>query len=1237
MNDTQRLPPLSPAEARQIDQTCDRFEAAWKAGQRPHPEEYLVTAGGSARSALLRQLLLLDWDYRRRAGDDPRAGDYQVRFPGELALIEAVSREMTESPDSTCLGSAGPHARHSPCSGARAPDVPGEAVAATEGGSARYELLQELGQGGIGVVFRGCDRLLGRELAVKVLREDYWDHPDARRRFIEEARVGSQLQHPAIVPVYELGWFSDRRPYFTMKLVEGHTLAALLRDRNDAGQDLPRLLGIFEQVCQAMAYAHAQGVVHRDLKPANVMVGAFGEVQVMDWGFAKVLAGDGAFPGASLPEEGAAGPVQARPVRGRDGVSQSGVLMGTPAYMPPEQARGEAALIDPRADVFALGAILCEILTGRPPYVGGCAAEVCRKATEGELGNAHARLDACGADKALRELARRCLAAERPARPPDAGGVARDLTAYLASAQERLRQAQVERAAAEARAQEAGAKAKAERHARRLSLALAAAAALVLALAGAGWWWHERVQQAQDFRVAATDSKVEAALAEAIDQLHRNDWSRASAAVARARELVESGASDSWKGRVDDVRADLDMLAQIDEIRSLQAVYDYASKRFPREKALPRYAEALARYGIRAGTDPARVAARIMQRPAPVRDALVVGLDNWWLIASSRDDAARDWLGAVLQAVDTDAWRARVRQAVAQRDLRPLEELARKKDVVGQPPATLTALSWALLEWRAYDAVIALLRPAQLRYPNDVWINLDLAHALLLHRVPNHAEALRFFSVARALRPEQKIYFNLGYLLLQQADYDGVVFVSRKVIELTPESDRVGRAEAYANLGIALMRKGEWQQAEAALRKSIELNPDQFQTHFHLGAYFWGRGRVDQAIAAYEQAIRLLAAVEAEAPDSGGMAAHLWTEVAAVYLALGDARFSRKEFDAALAAYDKGIKLMPGYAGAHNARGLVLMKKNRVDEAIAAYEEAIRLDPKMGNAHYNLGNAWQRKGRLDRAIAAYSRAVEVNGDSAEVHYSLGNALLASGDLVGAAAAYGKAIKLDPKFAQVHCYWGLRLREQGRFAEALAALEQGHRLGSRSPTWGEPSAQWLKETQQLVALDAKLPGILDGSEKPATVGEQLEYAWVCYLKGLYGASVRLYADAFRVRPVPASSEQCYRAACVAALAGCGQGKDGSQLDAVERARWRRQTLDWLRADLAFWADRLDVTPHKRPAAQRALQRWQREKALAGIREPEELAKLPESERAGYLRFWADVQELLVRCLPDPPGK
>src|SRR5262249_46596648 len=150
-------------------------------------------------------------------------------------------------------------------------------------------------------------------------------------------------------------------PFITMKLVEGHTLAALLRDRADPGRDLPRFVGVFEQVCQAMAYAHSNGVVHRDLKPANVMVGTFGEVQVMDWGFAKTV-GSGQWAAGSEAE--APTPLPAHQ-------THSGVLMGTPAYMPPEQARGDTGLIDRRADVFALGGILCEILTGRPPYVGG--------------------------------------------------------------------------------------------------------------------------------------------------------------------------------------------------------------------------------------------------------------------------------------------------------------------------------------------------------------------------------------------------------------------------------------------------------------------------------------------------------------------------------------------------------------------------------------------------------------------------------------------------------------------------------------------------------------------------------------------------------------------------------------------------------------------------------------------------------------------------------------------------
>ena len=141
----------------------------------------------------------------------------------------------------------------------------------------------------MGAILRGRDSELGRELAVKILLEQHRDDPALVRRFIEEARISGQLQHPGIVPVHELGRFADARPYFTMKLVTGRTLAELLAARGKLDEELARFLGIFEQVCQTMSYAHARGVIHRDLKPGNIMVGSFGEVQLMDWGLAKVL------------------------------------------------------------------------------------------------------------------------------------------------------------------------------------------------------------------------------------------------------------------------------------------------------------------------------------------------------------------------------------------------------------------------------------------------------------------------------------------------------------------------------------------------------------------------------------------------------------------------------------------------------------------------------------------------------------------------------------------------------------------------------------------------------------------------------------------------------------------------------------------------------------------------------------------------------------------------------------
>src|SRR5262249_42311604 len=176
-----------------------------------------------------------------------------------------------------------------------------------------------------------------------------------------------RLQHPGVVPVYGLGRLAAGRPYFTMKLVQGRTLAELLAARTGPGQDRPRLLKVFEQVCQALAYAHARGVIHRDLKPANVMVGAFGEVQVMDWGLAKLLSAAPADAGSEPPADRG----DVLPTRcAAGGETQAGAVLGTPGYMAPEQARGEVDTLDARCDVFGLGALLCAILTGQPPFGG---------------------------------------------------------------------------------------------------------------------------------------------------------------------------------------------------------------------------------------------------------------------------------------------------------------------------------------------------------------------------------------------------------------------------------------------------------------------------------------------------------------------------------------------------------------------------------------------------------------------------------------------------------------------------------------------------------------------------------------------------------------------------------------------------------------------------------------------------------------------------------------------------
>jgi len=331
------------------------------------------------------------------------------------------------------------------------PDLPG------------YAPVSRIDAGGMGVVWRIRDLQFGRSLAVKVMKSWACTAPGLVERFVGEAQVCGQLAHPFIVPIHAMGRLPDGRPYYTMKLVEGGTLAALLGGGPAPAERRMEVVQIFGQVCQAVAFAHSKGVIHRDLKPDNVMVGAHGEVQLMDWGLAKMLSDDGLGP---RPGVGSASAV----VEPGDENTRTlaGSVLGTVAYMPPEQARGRVAEVDRQSDVFGLGAILCEVLTGEPPYTGPDTEAVRLKAAEADLEEARARLGGCGADPDLVRLAERCLARQKADRPADAGAVAAAVAAYVSGVEERLQQERLRRERQQVQAAE-------ERRRRKLWMGLAAA------------------------------------------------------------------------------------------------------------------------------------------------------------------------------------------------------------------------------------------------------------------------------------------------------------------------------------------------------------------------------------------------------------------------------------------------------------------------------------------------------------------------------------------------------------------------------------------------------------------------------------------------------------------------------------------------------------------------------------------------------------------------------------------
>jgi serine/threonine-protein kinase len=1053
--------------------------------------------------------------------------------------------------------------------------------------SARLLLFGEMARGGMGAILKGRDPDLGRDLAVKVLLESHRDKPELVRRFIEEAQIGGQLQHPGVIPIYELGAFADRRPYFAMKLVKGRTLTEVLAERSDPAGDHPRLLAIFLDVAQTTAYAHARGVIHRDLKPSNIMVGSFGEVQVMDWGLAKVLPRGGATDDARAGQRKIDETVITTARSGSDSgdFSKAGSVLGTPSYMSPEQARGENDRLDERADVFALGSILCEILTGEPAFTGRSSAEILRLAARGDLSGAWKRLETCRADAELLALARDTLAPEADDRPPEAQAIVDRLSAYQAGVQARVRAAEMASVEAQARAEEEAKRrvladrlSIEERRKRYVTLALAASILLTATLVGFGWIWAERGRAA---RAAAVDTALaEARLLQGQARLappeDSSSWAEALSAVKRAEGLLAGSNEPALSRRVEEMKGQIEAdRRRADAIRKLVADLETVradrAEHFEADRADREYAKAFLAYGLDLDSvDPKRASDKLAGTPATAE--IAAAIDDWCAIRRINLGVS-SWsrLVEVARAVDPDVWRNTLRDLYGKPAIQThgilKAQAADAAALASQPAPSLILLAEMLARAGDREGSAEVLRAAWRRFPSDYWVNLDLgfssrtSSSLDGGHYQRPDEAMRFCSAAVAIRPGSSHAFNL--------------------------------------LGIALEQKGDVDGAITAFQEAVRLRPDISFFHSNLGLQLEKTKRIDEAIVEYRLALRMRP--DNESAQSG----------------LAVALKAKGQFDDAIIAYREAVQLKPDDPNAFSKLVNSLLAAQKYEEAIAVCQESIRVRPNFALAYHFLGMASNQRGRRTEEIAA--------------------------GRIKAIAAWREAVRLDPNDRLVWYWLGVQLNVAGEFASSVQALRRAVEMkGEPIPADAGPI---LARTEAYARLEPRLPAVLRGEDRPKDTAETILFARMCNSLQRYAASVRLFEEAFAKDPTLADNPgagRFYAARC-AVLGGCVPGKDDPPLDEARRSHLRKQGLHWLRVELDKVKALVERGPESLPIPlrnpqtradvlserRRMLEGWKTSRDLIEVRDPEGLAKLPEAERKDWQPFWAEVDALILQ--------
>ena len=398
----------SLAQARRVNLACERFELAWRAGEEPRIEDVLSAAVPGDRQNLLRELLALEIELRRDQGENPSTSEYKERFPDLVAVVESTFRdpELGGDPDNATHGSTPSTLEEidygetfdfggRSASGSNGPRCPTEGEKIGD-----YLLIKEIARGGMGVVYEAEQVSLGRKVALKMILTGAMASLTERERFRREARLAAKLNHRNIVPIVSVH-DQDGILFFTMKLIDGGSLAQCASRFRDDPRSIARLI---KTLAGAVHHAHRQGFIHCDLKPSNILIDQDGEPQITDFGLARLASEDSS-------------------------LTATGAILGTPSYMAPEQASGQRKSIGPATDVYGLGAILYELLTGRPPFRTGSMMETVVQVLERDpVSPREIRPEI---PRELEIICLKCLEKMPQERYPSAQALADDLERYL--------------------------------------------------------------------------------------------------------------------------------------------------------------------------------------------------------------------------------------------------------------------------------------------------------------------------------------------------------------------------------------------------------------------------------------------------------------------------------------------------------------------------------------------------------------------------------------------------------------------------------------------------------------------------------------------------------------------------------------------------------------------------------------------------------------------------------------